>query len=504
MEGVALPDVNIILGPPGTGKTENLLRIVDQELKSGTPPDRIAFVSFTTKATNEARDRAKVKFNLTDKDFPYFCTLHAFGKRQMGFTKAEIMDNKDYAEFSDKYGVDLKRVTTDWEENGVVSTDNKYLRDINKSKMQDLELQDFYNAANLDYAWEELLWAYRSFEDYKQTNNKFDFTDMLTQFTQFGHTPPLDVVIVDEAQDLTKLQWRMCEKIWANSKRVYISGDDDQAIFRWAGADIEHLIKMDGNISVLNQSYRVPLDVHLIATQVVSRIKNRRPKEWAPRAYKGEVRYHAYPGAVDLSEGNWLALATCSYMLNDIEEDLRHLGLPYTIYGKTPIKQDLLRAVSAWKRLNQFEQLNYNDVAAIYANLKTGFNIKRGYKTLKTLEEGQMYNIESLCMNHGLINAGIPWDVAFTSLSEKDKSYIMSLEKHGGLGVDPKINLSTIHMAKGGECDNVMLLTDLSRANQNEMEVSPDDTDRVFYVGATRAKKSLHIINPQTERGYFI
>ena len=51
--------IKIILGPPGTGKTENLLRIVDQELKDGTAPDRIAFVSFTTKATNEARDRAK-------------------------------------------------------------------------------------------------------------------------------------------------------------------------------------------------------------------------------------------------------------------------------------------------------------------------------------------------------------------------------------------------------------------------------------------------------------
>ena len=63
-----MPDVNIILGPPGTGKTENLLRIVDRELKNGTPPDRIAFVSFTTKATNEARDRAKAKFNLTDKE----------------------------------------------------------------------------------------------------------------------------------------------------------------------------------------------------------------------------------------------------------------------------------------------------------------------------------------------------------------------------------------------------------------------------------------------------
>ena len=499
-----MPKVNIILGPPGTGKTENLLRIVDRELKNGTPPDRIAFVSFTTKATNEARDRAKIKFNLTDKDFPYFCTLHAFGKRQMGFTKSEIMDYKDYADFSDKYGVDLKRVTADWEDNGVVNTDNKYLRDINKSKMQCMELQNFYDSRILDYPWEELIWAYRSFEDYKQTYNKFDFTDMLTQYVEFGPIPKLDVVIVDEAQDLTKLQWNMCEKIWGNSERVYISGDDDQAIFRWAGADIEHLIRMEGNVSVLKQSYRCPVEVHKVAHDIVTRISKRREKEWNPRDVEGEVRFHAYPGGVDMREGNWLALATCSYMLNDIEEDIRHLGLPYTVYGKSPIKQDLLKAVSAWKRLNNFEYISYSDVSAIYSNLKSGEGVERGYKTLKTLEEDKTYNVEELSMHHGLMNAGDPWDIAFKTMGEKDKSYIISLEMHGGLGVEPKINLSTIHMAKGGECDNVMLMTDLSRANQDEMEIDSDDTNRVFYVGATRAKQALHIVQPQRERGFII
>ena len=45
-----------------------------------------------TKATDEARNRAKIKFNLTDDDLPYFSTLHAFGKRQLGMTHSEVMD----------------------------------------------------------------------------------------------------------------------------------------------------------------------------------------------------------------------------------------------------------------------------------------------------------------------------------------------------------------------------------------------------------------------------
>ena len=62
----------------------------------------------------------------------------------------------------------------------------------------------------------------------------------------------------------------------------------------------------------------------------------------------------------------------------------------------------------------------------------------------------------------------------------------------------PRIEVSTIHASKGGERDNVMLLTDLSYGpykSSKDTQQGRDDELRVFYVGATRAKKKLVIVH---------
>ena len=67
------------------------------------------------------------------------------------------------------------------------------------------------------------------------------------------------------------------------------------------------------------------------------------------------------------------------------------------------------------------------------------------------------------------------------------------------LNKDPRIQLSTIHSVKGGERQNVVLLSDLSHNTNKSYEKNPDDENRLFYVGATRTKENLHIVQPKDE-----
>ena len=83
--------------------------------------------------------------------------------------------------------------------------------------------------------------------------------------------------------------------------------------------------------------------------------------------------------------------------------------------------------------------------------------------------------------------------------------FLRAIESRNNSGeTEARINLSTIHGAKGGEADNVMLMTDLSRKAQESMEINADDETRVFYVGATRARDTLHIVQPQRYGGFII
>ena len=250
----------IVLGPPGTGKTTTLLNKVDDYLKQ-TDPDKVGYFAFTQKAAYEARDRAIKKFNLEEDDLPYFRTLHSLAFRRLGIKKEDVMQRRHYQDFGKKIKEEIKYAEYENDHNGIFTTDSEYLRVINLAKLKEITPIQQYNLQehNQELDKDKLIIISNELERYKREHNLIDFNDMIMEFTKSdAAVPKFDVVFIDEAQDLSKMQWQMAKTIWQKTTDSFIAGDDDQAIFRWAGADVDSFIAQEGQMLPLQQSYRIP------------------------------------------------------------------------------------------------------------------------------------------------------------------------------------------------------------------------------------------------------
>ena len=148
-------------------------------------------------------------------------------------------------------------------------------------------------------------------DNYKESYHLKDFTDMIEKFIVAELCPKYDVVFIDEAQDLSPIQWKMFDVLKKNSKHVILAGDDDQAIYGWAGADVKRFQQEPAKEIVLPQSYRVPKLIQHIADNILSRIPDERriKKEWEARDEEGSIYFGTSIEDVPLHEGKWLVLA---------------------------------------------------------------------------------------------------------------------------------------------------------------------------------------------------
>jgi len=144
----------------------------------------------------------------------------------------------------------------------------------------------------------------------------------------------------------------------------------------------------------------------------------------------------------------------------------------------------------------------------LYGHISTDeTGVERGAKKLlDRAEEQDLFTLETLRKHFGLRVLDVPWDLALDRVQDEDRAYAAALLNRGvDIFKKPKIRLSTIHGAKGGEADNVLLFLDLSGKAITEMERNPDDAYRVLYVGVTRAKENLILkMAEDSQRGWSI
>lgn len=503
------PQQQLLLGPPGCGKTTALLGLLDDEMSSGVPPQRIAYFSFTRKAVTEAKTRAADRFNMSPDELQFFRTLHSMTFALGGYSKRDVMSLANYREIGQAIGVEFGAGRFD-ESTGMPIGNcdgDVHLFLDSLSRARRVSLYDQWQDAGLDdvdfRAVERTVAAVRK---YKQIHGLVDFTDMLENYVEQGQPIDVDVAFVDEAQDLSLLQWDVLRRLLGNAQRVYIAGDDDQAIYRWSGADVNSFLSLAGERRVLTQSWRCPQQVHRVADSLASRISTRFEKHWRPKDEKGRVaRVHALEAfELEKLEGTTLLLARNTYLLNRYYEELRRRGLPYiTSYGTHSVPRTHARAIYAWERMRKGEIISGADAKCIYDQLRVGIGVARGYKTLPNLKNDARITGAILRATMGLLTGDVPWYEALDGIAGKDRAYYRSILRGGrSLIAEPTIAVNTIHGVKGGEADNVVINPDMAWKTFKEYQRSADDEHRVAYVGVSRARANLFVLEPQTKNFY--
>ena len=487
--------INIILGPPGTGKTTQLIDIVEKELEKGTKPSEICYLAFTRRAALEAIHRSCDKFKLDRSELPYFRTIHSLCYQELGLTRDQVIQKKHLIELGSELGIDI-RCKGNFEEGGIwgTTTGDRIVHLENLSRISQKSLKETWeNDDTEDVHFEELDKFSRAYNVFKESTSLLDFSDMLQLFDH-RQCGPFKLFIVDEAQDLSTLQWTIVNNISKNSEVTYVAGDDDQSIYGWAGANTSRFINLQGSVKILDQSYRLPRRIRDLAFTIQESISNSREKKFKPTTTEGEVCWASDIEEIDLSTGTWLLLARNTYQLGEFEAMCTRRSIPHETNKTRRYRENTVTAIRSWTDLTNGKHIT----GKLVKNLKQYIGIHGDFK------DSMKYNLKYL-QQYGGVESNDVWYEALTEMVLEEKEFWISALRLGEkITEKPRIRISTIHGAKGAEADHVALVTDISRKAYDRLENDPNDEHRVFYVGVTRAKQSLTIISPRTRYYYEI
>ena len=472
-----------VVGPPGTGKTRRLLNNVQRYSDIGVPLNKIGYFAFTRKAAGEARDRfLKVKTELTKKDIRYFQTLHSLAFNTLGLKEENVMQELNYKVIGETCGIQIKYAsyeTNNW--NGIFSSDSEYLSMINLARVREISVMDQLDRnEHLSRIERDKLDAIeQEINSYKKVFGLIDFTDMIQKFLDKGVSPKFDVIFVDEAQDLSLIQWSMIKKIEKDTDcDVWVAGDDDQAIFGWAGADVDSFINWEAQEIPLKQSERVPTIIQKKALHVIDRIQeNRIDKEYFPKAESGEIFERYKLSDIDMSKGDWLILTRTKSLLKPVITFLKKKGFFFNTAQGNSIGKSLYEDIQNWSKLQKKIELPEIQVQRIRERIE------------------------------GSMNLSLKWYDVFNKLTDSQITYMKLLLLNGENPTeDARIKVSTIHGAKGGEATNVVLFlneTANTIKGAKKSAAKQDEEYRVWYVGITRTMKNLYLIKSQNKSKEF-
>jgi len=507
-------------GPPGTGKTTWIVNQTAALVRlNEVDPYKICAVSLT-KATKYALlsklDRIGVAVN-TDQ----IRTLHSWCYRALKESGANpyIVKTSELKEFFESKGFEFKtdeveaseeeEFTADWHE----TEGNKLYQAFTKLRLTwdgvnpREHVCRFFRSEHEELSVSErtFLNLFKDYVEWLKKQGLYDFTRLLTEAYKKGVSASGDLLILDEFQDKGNLHNLIVRQWLTNFKHVLVCGDDDQAIFTFAGASPKHLIELQADETVvLPTSYRLPDKVHSLAVEVIKQNRYRVPKKFMPAKEGGKVEWlYSKDDVLSALNGKkTYILCRNRYFLQEWKEILEAEDIPYKVIGRKQNIPKIAKHIRTHLKLLGGKPVHDEELTALLNELKPLIRTVTGKKQVR---ETVIATVRDKIKKRNF--SGVEGKIAYLILTrspeelftehdestvEKWKRRAQELEKW----VSPNISIGTIHSAKGLEADTVFLDTRVTKRVLETALNDPESERRVLYVGITRTKEELYLVNP--------
>ena len=551
--------VEKIFGAPGTGKTHTLVERLQEHLNKNCPFDQTLTISFTRVAAREIKKRIQGRNNnkFSDKE------LHHSVRTIDSYLMNKIREDKDIC-YPNNYLAEFYQV----KKNTEINEDKKRnfyaaMKIINMGRIKEgngIEniLKYYDSQKRTDIGRKFIIQVAESYENYKKNHLKMDWEDVkykgLQDKIKFDHNI---VLMIDEAQDCNRLEWLIINKLIAVSENIYIAGDDDQAIYRFKGGDVETFLQLPvDKTTVLDESPRLNKKIWDLAQKIIHLIpkERRKEKQYTPT---NENKYnmphcgliHEFRNKESFEKNylnmnitdpdvsiHWLFLSR-----NKREMDMRYSQENYcwsqilaknnltwekiddsnggstgVERGTTPnVPTDQIQGIETWTLLQKGNRILGEKIREFYKIIPPTLIRDRKKTSLvqkdSIILKDKQYNYNDLKSNFYFdANIDAPW---YEILNLKPRNgehyvdyiqYLKNIMDNGNYKKSKHILLSTIHGAKGLESANTVLNCDWPRLPYDTYCKGGKDRDdeiRVFYVGTTRTKYNLFLYQPDFSRG---
>ena len=289
----------LVLAGPGSGKTRVITYRITALIESGVRPYNICAITFTNKAAEEMRQRAIV---LRASAGTHISTFHSLCVRilRQYADQAGILPNFSIYDDSDQTRC-IKQAVKNCRLDTTNFSPARMLDAISTLKNKLIDAESFKTDA-YDFFSTKLAEIYLSYQNILSELNGLDFDDLLMK-TAFLLRDRPDIcrelgerfrfLLIDEYQDTNHAQYSIAKALASSHNNICATGDPDQSIYRWRGADIRNIMAFesdwpDAAVVKLEENFRSTPNILAVADHLIVYNRNRKIKKLVPTKPEGQ------------------------------------------------------------------------------------------------------------------------------------------------------------------------------------------------------------------------